>query len=231
MTGEVNEVLGRGEFACGFRRYTHRVSEGAATAAGHHALGLTPSAMSLSPSDQYSSDPEEDRWFAQEVERHSPSLKSYLQGLFPSIHDIDDIVQESFLRLWKVSAQQPVRSARALVFRIGRNLALDHLRRSRISPVDAVGDLEALGVSDDRDNVVAFVSNREKARILAEAIDSLPARCREVVVLRKLKGMPQRAVAKSLGLSEKTVEAHLSRGIKRCEDYLKKRGWRRYFDV
>ena len=53
---------------------------------------------------------------------------------------------------------------------------------------------------------------------------SLPARCREVVVLRKIQGIPQKEVATMLSLSEKTVESHFTRGMKRCEAYLRERG-------
>lgn len=65
--------------------------------------------------------------------------------------------------------------------------------------------------------------------VKVEAIDNLPARCREIVILRKLHSMPQKEVALHLALSEKTVEAHVNRGIKRCEEYLRKRGVHHYY--
>jgi len=52
----------------------------------------------------------------------------------------------------------------------------------------------------------------------------LPARCREVVYLRKLKRLPQKEVAARLGISVRTVESQCALGMKRCEAYLRKHG-------
>ena len=67
---------------------------------------------------------EQARWFAEEVQSCEPRLRGYLWNCFPALRDVDDIVQESFLRIWRVRAAQPIRSARAFLFRIARNHAL-----------------------------------------------------------------------------------------------------------
>jgi len=61
------------------------------------------------------------RWFEEQVQPQGAQLKSYLRGSFPSIEDVDDIVQESYLRIWKARAAQPIESARAFLFRVARN--------------------------------------------------------------------------------------------------------------
>ncbi len=124
---------------------------------------------------------------------------------------------------------KPVHSAKAFLFEIARHAAIDLTRRRKASPIDEVRDLDYLNVIENGAGVVDNLSRREKVLILAKAIDALPARCREIVILRKLKVMPQKEVAAMLGLSEKTVEAQLSRGIKRCEVYLRKRGVQDYY--
>ena len=169
---------------------------------------------------------EQARWFGEEVHRHESSLRAYLRGSFPSVRDIDDVVQESFLRVWRARLTQPVRSARAFLFKVARHHALDQVRRNAIAPVETVRDLAALPVIDDERDVVAALSRREKIRLLAAAIDRLPPRCREIVVLRKLECLPQKQVATRLGLAEKTVEAQVARGIELCEAYLRRHGVR-----
>jgi RNA polymerase sigma-70 factor (ECF subfamily) len=168
------------------------------------------------------------RWFSSEVHRHEPALRSYLHSSFPAVRDVDDVVQESYLHILRKSAVMPIRSARAFLFTVARNLALDHVRRNRRSPIDAFGDLAALPVADtgERADVAKTVSRDEKVRRLIEAIDGLPPRCREVVVLRKLKLLPQREVAERLGISEKGVEIQLLRGRTKCRSYLRKHGIR-----
>ncbi len=169
------------------------------------------------------------RWFADEVQPHEPALRAYLRSSFPVVRDVDDVVQESYLRVWQERAGRPVHFAKALLFKVARHLAIDFARRKNISPEETVADLDGLGAIHEEADVLVALDTREKSRLLAQAIDSLPARCREVVVLRKLQCLPQRDVAIRLGLSEKTVEAQLARGVKRCEDFLRKRGVHQYY--
>ena len=164
------------------------------------------------------------RWFSEEVHPHDSHLKAYLRGSFPSVRDVDDVVQESYLRIWKVRAAQPIRSAKAFLFTIARRLALDSIRRERTSLIDAVGDLSRLRVLHERPDSAKAAGMQEKLRLLADAIERLPARCRDVVVLRKLQGISQKDVATMLGISEKTVESHFTRGMKRSEAFLRERG-------
>jgi RNA polymerase sigma-70 factor (ECF subfamily) len=166
----------------------------------------------------------EARWFAEEVHAHEPSLRAYLRGTFPKVRDIDDIVQESYLRVWRARLGRPIRSARAFLFKVARHVALDGVRRSAINPVDSMGDLSALPVVEDRPGILATLSRAEKVRLLAAAIETLPPRCREVVVLRKLECLPQKQVAARLGIVEKTVENHLAHGERLCADYLRGHG-------
>lgn len=169
------------------------------------------------------------QWFAQEVHPHEPSLRAYLRGSFPGVRDVDDIVQESYLRTWRARAAQPIRSARAFLFRVARHVALDLVRREQSGPFIAVGDLAALPVADHGPGAAATVDRQEKIRLLADAVEALPRRCREIVILRKIQLIPQKEVAARLGLAEKTVEAQLARGLARCEDFLRARGVRGWY--
>lgn len=164
------------------------------------------------------------RWFAEQVQPHEPVLRSYLRGAFPAVRDVDDVVQESYARVWRAHAMAPIRSAKAFLFRVARNLALDAVRHERASPVEAVANLAAIGVVEERPDVAELLTREEKARLLGEALAELPARCREIVFQHKIKGLSQREVAERLGLSEKTVANQIALGVKRCEAYFQRRG-------
>jgi len=84
------------------------------------------------------------------VHLHDSSLKAYLRGSFPSVRDIDDVVQESYLRVWKARASQPIKSAKGFLFTVARRLALDLIRRERRSPLVAVTDLDRLFILDQQ---------------------------------------------------------------------------------
>jgi RNA polymerase sigma-70 factor (ECF subfamily) len=164
------------------------------------------------------------RWFAEEVHPHESSLRAYLRDAFPVVRDVDDVVQESFLRTWRARTSQPIRSARAFLFQVARRVALDLVRRDRRAPCTTVRDLAALPVLESGLNAAEAAGMQEKLYLVADGVEALPKRCRQIVILRKLQGIPQKEVAARLGLSEKTVEAQLSRGIARLEDFLRRRG-------
>lgn len=164
------------------------------------------------------------RWFAAEVQPHGSSLKDYVRGAFPAVSDADDVVQESFLRLWTLRAAKPIRSARAFLFTVARNIALDSLRRARSSPVFSVPDLAALPVVEEEADVPAAARRREETALLADALQSLPARCREIILLRKFENLPQKEVAARLGISELTVQEQVYRGLRRMEKFFAQRG-------
>ena len=164
------------------------------------------------------------RWFSQEVQPHEPVLRSYLRTAFPTIRDVDDVVQESYLRIWKRTATRRITSAQAFLFRGARNLALDVIRHESASPLVPMGSLAALSVPDNRADVVEVLTREEKAKLLGQAFATLPARCREILFLHKIKGLSQRAIAERFGLSEKTVANQVGLGVNRCEEFFRLRG-------
>lgn len=146
------------------------------------------------------------------------------------MRDVEDVVQESYLRVWKACATQQIRSAKGFLFTVARRLALDHLRRVRGSPIDCIGHLGALSVIEDGRDVIDDVGRRERVALLAEAISGLPARCREVFLLYKIQGLARKDAADQLGLSEKTVEVHTARAMRHCEEFFQRRGVKGVFD-
>lgn len=183
----------------------------------------------ITPAPDETATPDHARWFADEVRPHEPALRSYLRGAFPGVRDVDDVVQESYARLWRRHIRQPIKSGRAFLFTIARRLVFDLLRHQRSSPIDTVGDVETLRIHDSRPAVTERLGDAEKTELLIAAIDALPSRCREVVILRKLQMLPQREVAARLGISEKGVEVQLARGLVRCREYLQARGMQSLF--
>ncbi|MGH8016703.1 MAG: RNA polymerase sigma factor [Opitutaceae bacterium] len=74
------------------------------------------------------------RWFAEEVHVHEASLRSYVRGAFPAVHDVV-VVQESYLRIWRARLAQPIVSSKAFLFTVARHVVNDLARRARRSPV------------------------------------------------------------------------------------------------
>jgi len=168
--------------------------------------------------------PENARWFEEEVQPHEASLKSYLRNLFPSLPDVDDYVQESYARLIRAKEKGQISYVKAFLFTTARNAALDFFRRRKVVSIDGVADLEALHVTEDKPSVPETVSKQQELNMLAEAVRTLPDRCRQVLTLRLLYGMPQKEIAAELKISPHTVKAQLAKGMRRCSDYFAERG-------
>jgi RNA polymerase sigma factor (sigma-70 family) len=169
----------------------------------------------------------DDGWLVSEMRSHETSLRAYLAWRFPAIRDVDDIVQESYLRVWRARAAAPIQSIKALFFTVAKHVAHDELRRRVRSPIVRNADVNMLEVAGRPGG--EGITDEERIALLVEALDQLPARCREVVVLRKLRQLRQKEVAAMLGISEKGVENQLARGLARCREYFEARGISNFF--
>jgi len=159
-------------------------------------------------------------WLAKEILIHERALRGYLARFFRNMSDIDDAVQETYARLLGLSesATAAVRNWQAFLFTSARNVALDRIRKSRVVSYDALAEIESLHVLDQQPSADEALNARQELTLLAEAIAGLPDRCREVLTLRKLYGMPQRDIAMRLGISESTVEKHVAYGVRLCAE-------------
>jgi len=169
---------------------------------------------------------EQSQWFAREVYSYEGRLKAYLRVSFPSVRDVDDVIQESYLRIWRARLSRPIHATKAFLFQIAHNLAIDVVRADRVVRTESLVDLEAMPVLElqDRLDAATTLGRKERIDLLSEALASVPNRAREIVFLRKFQAIPQKEVAAKLGVSERTVEAQLAKGMRLCEYYLRKRG-------
>ena len=167
---------------------------------------------------------EQARWFAEEVQPYEGKLRAYLRHRFPTIGDVDDIVQETYARLFRERQAGKRFEARSYLFPVARNVACDVFRRNRTIAVGGLGEMAGLGVLEERPDAAESASHNQELELLHEAIRLLPERCREIFALRRLRGFSHREIAEKLGLSENTVDAQLCNAIFRCRQYFVSRG-------
>ena len=164
------------------------------------------------------------RWFREEVQPYEEKLRAYLRHRFPTISDVDDIVQETYARLFRERRAGKTFEARSYLFPVARNVAFDIFRRSRTIAIGGLGEMAGLGVLEERPDAAEAASHDQELDLLHEAIQLLPERCREIFALRRLQGLSHREIATKLGISENTVDAQLCNALFRCRQYFVSRG-------
>jgi RNA polymerase sigma factor (sigma-70 family) len=155
---------------------------------------------------------------------HRAALYKYLRKFTAGAEDIEDLVQESYVRVCALPEGEVVASPRALLFRIARNLAVDRARQKLAQATDDVADFEPLNVSSDEAEPDERVDLNRRFESFCAAVDSLPPLCRRVFILRKVYQLSHAEIAQVLGLSHSTIEKHVAKGLVRCRDRLRELG-------
>jgi RNA polymerase sigma-70 factor (ECF subfamily) len=153
------------------------------------------------------------RWLSTHVLPHEPALRRWLLSRrLPGV-DVDDVVQETYTRLIQVESLQDVRNPKAYFFQSAWSVLLNMVRREKVVALQAMADIDGLGVQADLPSPEQEAADRDELQRLAEAIAALPAKAGEVFRLRRVHGLSQKQVASRLGLAESTVEKHMHRGL------------------
>ena len=167
---------------------------------------------------------ERHEWFLNQIFRHRAALYRYLRKFTSGAEDIEDLVQETYVRVYALSYTQPVDSPRALLFRIAHNMAVERARRQKSQATDSMGDLERLTVYSSDAPADEQIDGRRRFESFCAAVDRLPPLCRRVFVLRKVYRLSHDEIAEVLGVSHSTIEKHVAKGLIRCRDYLRDAG-------
>jgi len=137
----------------------------------------------------------------------------YLHQNWRGKGDIEDLRQEVYLRVFEAAQREIPQHPRTFILRTAHNLLVDRVRREQVVPIAAVADLDALGAAVQAPGPEHAIIAKDILRRLQAALDKLPPRCREAVVLKQIDGLSYREIAARMGISQDTVSEHLSNGI------------------
>lgn len=163
-------------------------------------------------------------WLARSVLPHEPALRAWLRHKNAPGIEIDDVVQETYARLSTIAEVEKIRDPKTYMFQVAHSIVVSAIRRSRIVPIMAVAHLEALETPAEAPDPETQINDHQELHKLAEAIGRLPGKIRDVFILRRVHDLPQREVARRLGLSENTVEKHMSKGFALMADLFSRGG-------
>lgn len=162
-----------------------------------------------------------DTWFKFEILSHEAALMRFIARVWWRHDEVADIRQETYARVYEAARQSRPQAPKAFLFATARHLMADRIRRDRIVSIRAGGDSDYLNFLVDEISPERSVGVHQDLARLAWAFDRLPAKCREVVWLRRVKELSQKEVASRLGLMEKTIEKHLRTGARQLAHYMR----------
>jgi RNA polymerase sigma-70 factor (ECF subfamily) len=148
--------------------------------------------------------------------RYADNVHGYVRSIVHDSHEAEDVTQQVFAKLIHVIGKYEQRDVPFLawVLRVARNLAVDHLRRQRLVPVEEL-EIADHGTGD---------SMGQGMRDLSEALSELPRDQCEVLVLRHFAGLSPMEIATRTGRSEGSIHGLHHRGRRALRAELTSRG-------
>ena len=139
------------------------------------------------------------------VSRHRGELMRYSKRILADDR-AEDVVQHTFIRAYEaISAGQQAQNLRAWLFRVAHNAALDSLKDRSLTHVELDESINGVERPDQ-----AF-ERREGLREVVAAVNGLPSRQRDAIVLRELEGRTYEEIACEMGVSGGAVRQLLTR--------------------
>ncbi len=159
--------------------------------------------------------------------QYYPSLRSYAE-LFLDEEESEDVVQDVFLNVWlRKEGLDDFQSLQGYLLRSVYNSSLNILKKKgRSNDYRSVyeQEIEEIGYKyydPDANDVIRKLYNLDLRAEINAAINSLPARCREVFTLSYLHDMPSKEISLQLGISLSTVDNHIYSALKLLRKKLK----------
>ena len=155
------------------------------------------------------------------VKTHQRRVYSVIFRWVSNVDDTLDITQETFIRLYKFLPKWNFKSSLfTWLYRVATNLSIDYLRKKKKG---LTVSLEEKGLSEKlkANDLSLDLSRLEEKQILRKAIDKLPKKQKEAVLLRYYEGMSIKEVSRVTSSAEGTIKAHLFHAVKNLRRIIK----------
>jgi RNA polymerase sigma-70 factor (ECF subfamily) len=146
--------------------------------------------------------------FKKIVDKYQRPMIALAYRMLGNYEDARDISQEAFVRAYRsIDLFDESRKFSSWLYRIATNLCIDMLRkRKKQTAYNTLGN-DSFGSTTE--NPLSELEKKDRHAILMRSINRLSPRQKAVIVLRDIRGLLSKEVAKILDCSEATVRAHL----------------------
>jgi len=134
--------------------------------------------------------------------------------------DIDDIVQETFVRSYEANLKQEIKYAKSYMLKTAKNIAFNHNAKWDNKYNDSIEDFVEPPVELSSNLFEDDYESKERFLSFCRATDQLSGSVRKCFILKKVYGLSQKEIAQYLQLSESTVEKHVAKGLLKSVQYM-----------
>lgn len=154
------------------------------------------------------------RWVSLHVIPQEQKVRAVLRRSGVVEADIDDLIQDAYCRLTMLKSVDHIDRPGAYFMQIVKNSWRDGLRRARVVHFENFTENASVIVEDQATGVEATVLAREQLGLVEALLATLPERCRTIFTWRRMEGIPQREIARRLGVSENVVENDVQKALR-----------------
>ncbi|MBO9203123.1 MULTISPECIES: RNA polymerase sigma-70 factor [Niastella] len=164
------------------------------------------------------------RLFQETFYKHYEPLCKYAYTIVKEPHSCEDIVQETFLRVWE--KKQNLIGSEELTWYLYtaiRNNCLSFQEKKQKTVLGDFNGQEIIDTPGEERPSPSATPEADYDTLLKNALENLPPKCREVFVLSRVSNLTYKQISDSLGISIKTVENQMGKALKILRSYIRKK--------
>lgn len=159
-------------------------------------------------------------WFVRDVLPLEAMLMRFLQRNCRNPGDVEDVRQEVYANILRAAEKALPEKTKPFLFTTARNILINRLHRENVIPIEIAADLDLTIVPSDDPGPERTVLAREALRRLQLALNDLPPRHREALLLKRVEGLSLQEISRRMGISEQVVSNYIRRGVFALADQL-----------
>lgn len=158
--------------------------------------------------------------------KFAPRLEAFARKYTTDTEEAEDIVQDAFLKFWERRELLENVSLTSFLFMLVKNSCLNYLKHRQVTStveqrIPDTDTAERLYTADFVPDPSVMLMQKELSTSIEHIMEELPPKCKEAFVLSRLSGLKNREIATRMNITEKVVEKHITRALKRFRDGLR----------
>ena len=151
---------------------------------------------------------------------HETFLKKFIKRFFSNIQDVEDVVQETYLRAYVAEQKTEISQHKSFLFSTAKNIALTKLSKKSKQITDFIEEYSNDNNLESEPSSEEVFDGQQQLKLYCAAVAALDGKCREAFLLKKVHGMSHKEIAKQMSLSLSSIEKYLHTALIAVDRYV-----------